>query len=495
MLHILQWLSRKRYTTSDIANFRVLNLMTHFHTKHRNAHYEHTTWSGSRGFILAATGAAVGLGNIWKFPYMAGDNGGSAFVMVYLLAILLIGIPLMVAEILLGRMGRENPINTMSKLAKVNNRSQYWQFIGWWGAFGLVLTLSFYSVVAGWAVGYFFKYSSLVFHELITSNHTTAHLSHTAILNEWQNFIGSAYNLTLWHTVFMLITLGVVVAGVTKGIERASNIMMPLLFIILIILAGYSCVYGDLSAGINFLFKPDFTKLNSTVVIDALGHAFFTLAVGAGCMLTYGAYLPEHTSIVKSVLIITVLDVMVAFLSGLAIFPIVFANNLAPNAGPDLMFKVLPLAFSVIPFGGFVGCLFFLLLIFAAWTSSISMAEPLVMILIEKVKLPRFISCIIVGVTCWVIGLCALLSFNEWQNILIFNRWTIMDALMDLTTNIILPIGGLLFAIFAGWKLNPNSARNILARQHDHHFNIWRFLIKYIAPIGILLVLINSIIK
>ncbi|MBP9722661.1 MAG: sodium-dependent transporter, partial [Gammaproteobacteria bacterium] len=426
----------------------------------------------------------------WKFPYMAGDNGGSAFVIVYLAAILLIGLPVMVAEILLGRMGRENPINTISKLAKANNKSPYWQLTGWWGAFGLVLTLSFYSVVAGWAVGYFFKYA----HILLPFTSATTVSSTSEILNQWQLFLGSALNLTLWHSIFIILTIGVVIAGVTSGIERASNIMMPMLFVILIILAVYASYYGEFMQGFSFLFKPNFSKLTSTVVIDALGHAFFTLAVGAGCMLTYGAYLPEHTSIVKSVFIIAGLDILVAFLSGMAIFPIVFANNLAPDGGPDLMFKVLPIAFATIPMGNFIGCMFFLLLIFAAWTSSISMAEPLVMILIERAKLSRIVSCFIVGIVCWIIGIFGLLSFNEWKTILLFNKWTFIDATMDLTTNIILPIGCLLFAIFAGWKLNPNSARNILSRQHDHHFKIWQFLIKYIAPIGIILILLNSLV-
>ena len=461
--------------------------MSHSH----HPHYQHTTWSSSRGFILAATGAAVGLGNIWKFPYMAGNNGGSAFVMVYLLAILAIGMPLMIAEILLGRMGRENPINTMLKLAKANNRSPSWQLAGFWGAIGLILALSFYSVVAGWTIGYFFKYCGYLLHLNSTAQPTAT----TEILGVWQNFLGSASTLTIYHSIFILLTVGVVMAGVTKGIERASNIMMPLLFILLIVLVIYAGIYGDLIAGFNFLFKPDFSKLNSTVIIDALGHAFFTLAVGAGCMLTYGAYLPEHTSIIRSVFIITALDVLVAFLSGMTIFPIVFANGLAPDGGPDLMFKVLPIAFATIPFGNFIGVLFFLLLIFAAWTSSISMVEPLVMILIERTRLPRAVSCLLIGAVCWVIGMFALLSFNEWQHILLFNRWTFFGAITDLTTNIFLPVGCLLFAVFAGWKVSPLSTRNILARQTDHHFKIWQFLIKYIAPIGIVMVLVNSFVN
>lgn len=457
--------------------------------KSAHPHYEHTTWSSSWGFILAATGAAVGLGNIWKFPYMAGDNGGAPFVIIYLIAILLVGIPLMLGEILLGRIGRENPIDTMAKLAKKNQCSSYWKYTGWWGALTLILIFSFYSVIAGWAVAYFFKYLGYLFFN------NQPLLTIADINTEWQNFLSSPTQLLFWNSVFMLLTIGVVIGGVTKGIERASNIMMPFLFIILFILAGYAMYFGDFKAGINFLFHSDFSKINSTVIIDALGHAFFTLAIGAGCMLTYGAYLPAHTSIVKSVLIITVLDVSVALLAGLAIFPIVFGNHLNPADGPALMFKVLPIAFISMPGGTFIGCLFFLLLTFAAWTSSISFAEPLAMILVEKTRLSRTASCILIGAITWILGIFSLLSFNIWSSVLLFGHWTFFNLIADLATNILLPIGGLLFAIFIGWKLNAKEAQAILLKQHDNHFKVWLFLIKYIAPMAIILVLLNSLLK
>ena len=452
-----------------------------------NPHYQHTTWSSSWTFILAATGAAVGLGNIWKFPYMAGDNGGAPFVLIYLAAILFIGIPLMIGEILLGRLGRENPIDSMYKLAKLNNRSLNWKYTGWLGAFTLLLTFSFYSVIAGWAIAYFYKYFIYLFTH--SSLNTVAEVK-----NEWSNFLSSPSQLLIWHSVFISITVLVVIAGVIKGIERASNIMMPFLFIILFILDIYALYYGDFNAGFKFLFQPNLSKINSTVIIDALGHAFFTLAIGAGCMLTYGAYLPKHTSIVKSVFIITILDVMVAFLSGLAIFPIVFANNLSPSSGPDLMFQVLPIAFINMPYGNIIGCSFFMLLTFAAWTSSISFVEPLTMILTERTKLSRTASCVLIGIAAWTLGLFSLLSFNLWSDVLLFGRWTFFDVITDITTNLLLPIGGLLFAVFLGWKLNPKQAQEALLSQHDHHFKLWLFLIKYLVPLAITIVLINSIV-
>lgn len=450
--------------------------------------YHHTTWSSSWSFIFAATGAAVGLGNIWKFPYMAGDNGGAPFVLIYLLAIIFVGLPLFLGEVLLGRLGRSNPINTLTKLAKQNNCSQNWRLVGWWGALALMLTLSFYSVVSGWSVAYFFKYLGQGL-GLANSIESVA-----GVQAQWTSFISSASSLLLWHSVFMALTVGVVMAGVTKGIERASNIMTPFLFINLLFLAIYSAIYGDFKAGFNFLFHIDFSKINSAVIIDALGHAFFTLAIGAGCMLTYGAYLPNHTSIVKSMLIITTLDVLVAFLSGLAIFPIVFANNLDPAGGPDLMFKVLPMAFLNMPFSNFIGCLFFLLLTVAAWTSSISLVEPLAMTLIERYGYSRVKSCLAIGFVAWLLGILSLLSFNKLSLFYIFDKFTFFDLITDLTTNIILPVGGLLFALFIGWRLDQNKAREVLHKQHDHHFKLWQFLIRYISPAAIILILLNSII-
>lgn len=450
--------------------------------------YHHTTWTSSWGFIFAATGAAVGLGNIWKFPYMAGDNGGAPFVLIYLLAILFVGLPLFLGELLLGRLGRANPVNTMTKLAKQNNCSLNWRFTGWWGALALLLTLSFYSVIASWSVAYFFKYLSYALgfgKQALTLND---------IQTGWINFLAAPTELLFWHTVFMVLTVSVVMAGVTQGIERASNIMTPFLFILLFLLAIYSACYGDFKAGVKFLFHVDFSKINSAVIIDALGHAFFTLALGAGCMLTYGAYLPANTSIVKSMFIITGLDVLVAFLSGLAIFPIVFANDLDPAAGPDLMFKVLPMAFLNMPASNFIGCLFFLLLTVAAWTSSISLVEPIAMTMIERYGHSRVKSCLAIGSVAWMLGILSLLSFNKWQDVLIFGHWNFFSLITDLTTNILLPIGGLLFAIFTGWKLNQNLIMSVLQQQHSHHIKLWQFLIRYISPAAIILILLNSLV-
>tara|TARA_R110002124_G_scaffold58227_2_gene162324 strand:- start:2729 stop:4081 length:1353 start_codon:yes stop_codon:yes gene_type:complete len=442
------------------------------------------SWSSKKSFILAATGAAVGLGNIWKFPYMAGDNGGSAFVIIYLICVVFIGLPIMMAEIILGKCGCKNPIDTMKNLAIEAKATPMWRYTGWIGSLSLLLILSFYSVVSGWSIFYLLKTSVGFF------NNKTPY----EITEYWNTFLQSPLNLLIWHSLFMFITMYVVAKGVKNGLEKASNILMPALFVVLILLAIYSSATGDSKKALNFLFSFDYHKITPSLIIDALGHAFFTLALGAGCMLVYGAYLPKKVTVSGSVVSIAFLDVMVAFLSGMAIFPLVFKYNLTPQGGPGLMFEVLPITFAQMPFGSIIGTFFFLLLLFAAWTSSISLAEPLVLLLIEKAKISRKISAIIVGCTAWVIGIGSLLSFNLWSDYKLFGKWTIFYINTDLTTNFLLPIGGLLFSVFAGWKLSQIKAREALGFQKEWQYKSWLFLVKYIAPIAIILIIAKAVI-
>lgn len=435
-------------------------------------------WSSRFAFIMATTGAAVGLGNIWKFPYMAGENGGGLFVLFYLLAVLLIGIPSMMAEILIGRLGGQNPVNTLKTLALQAGKSPHWQLLGWWGAFGLVLILSFYSVVAGWSVGYLIKAWSGEFNGLAAHD----------IQEIWKTFLSNPWNLLIWHTLFMTLTLWVVARGVKEGLERATKIMMPGLFLVLLILTLYSAWVGDFQSALDFLLKPDLKEISPQSIIYALGHAFFTLAIGAGAMLVYGTYLPKNTRLGSSVFIIAALDIMVALFSGLAIFSLVFKYQLPPEGGPGLMFKVLPIIFAQMPGGQWFGGLFFLLLWFAAWASSISMAEPLVVLLVEKKGLSRRRASLYVGAVCWLLGIGALFSFNIWDKVLLFGKFTIFDAMADFATNIVLPIGGFLFALFSGWVLIPEKAQQGLLLANKSLFKLWHFIVRYIAPAAILLI-------
>jgi len=441
-------------------------------------------WTNRFAFVLATTGAAVGLGNIWKFPYMAGDNGGSAFVIVYLLCIVLIGVPAMLAEMLIGRRGQQNPVTALHRLASEFNTTSTWQWLGWLGAVTLLLTLSFYSVVAGWSIAYLIKTWSGMLHQASASS----------IQLSWQQFLANPIRLLIWHGVFMIMTIWVVARGVQGGLEKASRIMMPLLFAILIILDGYAATTGQFSNAVHFLFDFKLHQLTTNVVIAAMGQAFFSLAVGAGCMLVYGSYLQHHIRLGGAVATIVVLDVLVAILVGLAIFPLVFSYHLTPEGGPGLMFKVLPIAFAKMRGGQFFGGLFFLLLLFAAWTSSISMAEPLVVLLSERyLKGKRVLAAILVGVVAWLLGIVSLLSFNVWKHVQLFHHWTIFTSITDLVTNIMLPIGGFLFVIFAGWKFPKHISQQELAFSHTWLFKIWLFLARYVAPAGIIIIFISAL--
>ncbi|OGO92772.1 MAG: transporter [Coxiella sp. RIFCSPHIGHO2_12_FULL_42_15] len=438
-------------------------------------------WSSKLGFILAATGAAVGLGNIWRFPYMAGTHGGSAFVLLYVVFVLIIGIPIMLAEFLIGRHARQDPVDALRDTAVENHHSRHWGLLGWWGALGLVLVLSFYSVVSGWSIAYIFKSISGSFNNLDPN----------AIHTVWQQFLANPWQLLLWHTVFMILTMGVIIAGVQQGLERSTKLMMPALYIILFSLVIYACDVGHCREAFRFLFKFDHDKITGSVVIAALGHAFFTLALGAGALLTYGAYIPRKVKLVNSVFIIVGLDVLVAVLSGMAIFPLVFAYHLPPTAGPGLMFETLPISFAHMHLGGLIGALFFLLLLFAAWTSSINIAEPLIVILMNRLTLSRAKSVVIVGSIAWVLGIGSLLSFNVWQNVRLFSNDTVFDIATNLPTNILLPLGGLGFAIFAGWVMSRHLTEFELS-TYPKVYSIWRCLIRYIAPMGVICIFVSA---
>lgn len=442
------------------------------------------TWSSRFNFILAATGAAVGLGAIWKFPYMTGDNGGSAFVLLSIACIIAVGIPIMLAEILLGRLGKANPITTLAKLAKSYKKSPHWAMLGIWGAIGLLLVLSFYSVIAGWSIAYIFKIWSFKLGNFDTE----------AILNNFDNFLASPYQLVLWHSLFMLLTMGVVAQGVQKGIEKASKIMMPGLFFVLIILSSYSLYIGDAKSALNFLFTPDFSKLNSHVFIEALGQAAFSLAVGAGCMLVYGCYTEEKTKIASTSGIIACLIVVVSLLSGLAIFPLVFQYGLSPAEGPGLVFKILPVAFNQMPMGAAFGSLFFAMLLFAAWTSSISLGEPLVVTLTENFKINRKAASIYVGMTAWTLGTLGALSFNVLADFTIFNH-SIFSAMADTVTNIILPFGAIGFAVFAGWYVPSKDSKQALNINSNLYFKAWQLLARFVAPTAIIVILTANILN
>lgn len=456
----------------------------------------HGQWSGRWAFILAATGSAVGLGNIWKFPYITGENGGGAFVLVYLLCISVIGIPIMIAEVMIGRRGRRSPINTMRHLAFEERASNLWQYLGWAGVVAGFLILSYYSVIAGWSLAYIFRTAGGVFTG-VTADGTASIFS---------SLLASPERVLAWHTIFMVMTVMVVARGVRTGLERAVRYLMPALFVLLLVLVGYAMNTGHFSDGVAFLFTPDFHALfyqpdESGVevltwnpVLIALGHAFFTLSLGMGAIMVYGSYLPRRTSIVKASVTIALLDTLVALLAGLAIFPIVFANGLEPGSGVGLIFQTLPLAFGHMPAGSFFGTLFFILLTFAAWSSAISLIEPMVSWMVENHGFSRVSATIWTGLGSWLLGLGTIFSFNIWsgEEYQIFGK-TFFDLLDYLTANIMLPLGGLMIAVFAAWQMRRSSCQDELALKDGVIFKGWYFLIRYVSPVAVIIVFLNAI--
>ena len=438
-------------------------------------------WSTRLAFIFAATGSAVGLGNIWKFPYITGENGGGAFVLVYLLCIALIGVPIMMAEILLGRRGRQSPINTMRDLAKEAGAKPYWRWLGWLGVIAGFLILSYYSVIAGWAMAYFVRVSTGLF-EGATSD---------GVSSIFGQFIADPEKLLAWHSLFMIMTMLVVARGV-KGLERAVRFLMPALLVLLLLLVVYAMEQGDFAQALNFLFSADFSKITSESILTAMGHAFFTLSLGMGAIMVYGSYLPSKVSIGSTTLIIALADTAIALLAGLAIFPLVFANGLEPSSGPGLIFQTLPIAFGHMDYGSVFGGLFFLLLVFAAWSSSISLIEPAVAWLVENKNISRMRACVLSGMTTWLLGVGTVLSFNLTADVTLFDK-TFFDLLDYLTANIMLPLGGLCIALFVGWVMSREDSRAELNMQGNIFYNIWIFLLKYISPTAVLIVFLNVI--
>lgn len=440
----------------------------------------HGTWERRWTFILAATGSAVGLGNIWKFPYMAGENGGGAFVLIYLVFVAAIGIPVMLAEIMLGRRGRHSPINTMRTLAREEDASKFWSGIGWLGALSGILILSFYSVIAGWAFAYVFK---IIYGGL---------LAEADIPQQFNLFVADPLLNIAWHSAFMGLVVFVVARGIHKGLETAVRILMPVLFLMLLGLLGYSITTGSFGDAVNFMFKFDPEKLTADAILSALGHSFFTLSLGMGAIMAYGAYMQRSESLGKTVVTVGLLDTLVAIVAGLVIFSIVFANGLDPAAGPSLMFQTLPVAFSKMPGGIVLGGVFFVLIVFAAWSSAISLAEPTVAWAIESTNLNRLSATLLVCVPTWGLGVACALSLNAWSDFTILGSG-ILDFLDKLTTNIMLPLGGMLIAIFTGWIMRRSIVTKEVKMKNFTLFNVWVVMVRIVAPIGIAIVMYNSL--
>jgi neurotransmitter:Na+ symporter, NSS family len=437
-------------------------------------------WTSRFTFLMAAIGCSVGLGNIWRFPYSAGVNGGGAFVLVYFAAVIVLALPILMAELLIGRRGANSPPLAIATVATESGRSANWRWMGiLLGGIGAITVLAFYSVVGGWTLAYTFKMGAGQFQGISAASAGLV----------FEDLTSSPAALLAWFTLFIGLTIFISARGLHAGVERATSLMMPALFLMLLAMVIYAAVVGDFAAALRFLFRPDFEKLNATIVLGAFGQAFFSVSVGITNLMAYGAYLEQKTRLPQASAIIAGADTLVAILAGLAIFPIIFAYGLEPGAGPGLVFITLPFAFGQIPGGHFFGAVFFVLLFFAALTSSIAMMEPPVSWLTGTTSLSRRSAALLSGSISFVLGVLAALSFNVLGDvhplgaIPIFSNRTFFDLFDYFVTNLLMPSGGILIAVFAGWIVKRHfTADELFGGQNTLAYRIWLFLVRYLAP-------------
>lgn len=447
------------------------------------------TWSSNYLFLLASIGSTVGLSNIWKFTYLAGENGGGAFVIIYLLSLTVMGIPILAAEMLIGKRGGKSMVGTFLVLQRRDKLHPYWKYFGWVAMITVFLILSFYCVIAGWTLDYTVA--------SITGN--LNNLDAKAASDFYQTLLDSPFRMMLGQGAFVIATVWIVAKGVKDGLERSIHWMMPSLFIILIALVIYGMVYGNFSDAMRFLFAPDFSKISPAVILAACGQAFFSLGIGVGVMLTYSAYMPQHTHVLQSAFIIAFSDGLVSMLAGLAIFPIVFQYGLSPAEGPGLIFVTLPITFGELPGGSFIGALFFLLLVFAALSSSISLLESIISHFEEIANTTRTKITIVAGVLLWTIGLGTVFSFNYLSGFTPLDFLhplkgkTIFGLLDYFGSNLLMPVGGILMAILAGWVLSKEVVYAEINLNSNWQFTVWRFLIRYLAPLIVLVLFIYNL--
>ena len=454
-------------------------------TTNVNDRSQHGMWSSKMLFVLAAVGSAVGLGNIWKFPYMMADQGGGAFFLIYLICIVVIGFPVMAAEILVGREGRMSPVNSILKLAQEHNRSKSWSVMGWAGVVGGVLILSFYAVIAGWIMFYTWRMFSGEFSGVEIDE--SAEKLGALLDNPWQ--------ILIWFSAFIAITVFFVARGVNKGLELAIRFCMPLLFVLLVVMLVYGVAQGGFFDALRYMFDFDFSKMTWETAINAMGHAFFTLSIGMGAIMAYGAYMPREGSVKSAVGIIIVIDTVVAIVAGLAIFSIVFALNMDMETTSlekvGLLFITAPTAFGSLPAGAIFGGLLFLFVGFAAFTSAISLTEPAIAYFVERFKANRVWIALCIGVIAWTLGLLSVFSFNLLETFPFNSKdWNFFEIFDKTTTWFVLPVTGLIIAIFVGWFLPWERVRKGLEIESNFTWSVWIVAIRYIAPISIGIVFI-----
>lgn len=446
-------------------------------------------WSSRWGFLLASVGFAVGLGNIWRFPFVTGVNGGGAFLLVYLISALLISLPLLISEFAIGRMGRASSTGSYRNVAVRAGISRRWGWAGTLAAFCVFTITSYYTVVTGWTLDYFLRASLNQFEGLdaLSSNVMFAELT------------GSPGRMLFWNTAVYLLIVVILRQGVQRGVERANTFLMPAMFIALITMVIYAVVEGDLHAAIGFLLEPDFSKLNFQTVLAAVGQAFYSIGIGLAGMIVFGSYLPEEVSVPRFALLIILIDTAVALLAGFMIFPIVFHFGMEPTAGPGLLFQTLPLAFGQMPGGHLFGAIFFLLLIVAALSSCIGLAETCTAWADEHWKIPRRKGVILISGLAWTVGLLTIMSFGDWSEfypldfIPAFAGKNIFGSLDFLAANIFLLAGGFLTCIFFGWRVSRAINLEAIGIPDGPLFVFTKFMLRYVIPVVLFISLVMGL--
>jgi NSS family neurotransmitter:Na+ symporter len=440
---------------------------------------------GSRfGALVAMAGSAVGLGNLWRFPYLVGENGGAAFIIVYIVFVFLLCLPIFISEFVVGRRSQKNAYAAFRDLSG----GSAWRWVGLFTIIVPLIVLSYYSVIGGWSVDYLFKSLTFSF---------TGDASQSAIHTMFIDFVSSTWAPLVVHTVFLAVTTLIVVVGIKGGIEKFSKIMMPILFVMVLAIAVYSLTLPGASAGLDYLFNPDFSKITGKACAAALGQAFFSLSLGFGTIMTYASYVSKKENIMFQSAATAVSDLMFALIAGVAIMPAVFAFGLNPQSGPGLVFETLPFVFGQMPAGGAVAILFFLALLVAALTSSISMLEVAVAYLVEEKKFSRVGACVLLFVICWIVGALCSLSFGPLSHIQI-DGGNIFDFFDNLSSNILMTLGSLLTVLFVGWRMKKSDVYDEFTNggslsRNTKIFGVLWFLIRYVCPLTIITIFLSGI--
>ncbi len=439
-------------------------------------------WSSRFAFLMASVGFAVGLGNIWRFPYVAGENGGAAFVIIYLGCAVFIGVPILMAELMIGRRGKGSPPNAMAEVAAESGRSRNWKIVGGMGLLAAYTIEIVYAGVVGWVLWYLYKAITTGF------SGVDAQAAEAAFSGVLADNLGMLF----WTLVGLAITGLIIYSGVKDGIERAVRVMMPAMFLLLLGLAGYNYFAGGFAEAIHWLFTPDFSKIGPSTLLAAIGQAFFSIGVAMGGMMTYGSYLPKSISISQSVLIIVVADTMVALLAGLVIFPAVFNYGLNPAAGAGLIFQTLPVAFAQMPGGYVFSVLFFVMLSVAGITSMVGLVESVNAWAEDRFSIPRHKSALIVVGSIAGFSIVSLMSYNVIGDVSMGGRN--FNDIMDYFSNqVLLPLGGLLIAVFAGWFMTRENSQDELGIANGMGYRLWYFLIRFVVPPAVLIIFVMGV--